>query len=151
MWSEWRRSDPKNKMKSSSGRSETGQMNGTAALKNCLTCSDSPAVVFIFNISLYSVLHVLCCCTNTHESLHMQAYHNNPPHHTCVDFSNPSLHAQICYLAGDLYCIRDYHTYHISSIRRCGYYFFLLHVGCGYYSRAAFISLESPQTSTTAG
>ena len=104
-------------------------MNGTAALKNCLTCSDSPAVVFIFNISLYSVLHVLCCCTNTRESLHMQAYHNNPPHHTCVDFSNPSLHAQICYLAGDLYCIRDYHTYHISLIRRCGYYFFCCTLG----------------------
>ena len=52
--------------------------------------------------------------------------------------------------------------YHISSIRCRGYYVFCcsfcaatiqgwLLFEVGYYSRAAFISLESPETSTTAG
>ena len=48
-------------------------------------------------------------------------------------------------------------SYRISSVRCHGYYFFLLLIivqllfECSYYSRAAFISLENLQTSTTAG
>ena len=43
------------------------------------------------------------------------------------------------------------YKYCTSSIRRHGYYFFHCTCWCGYYSRAAFISLKRPQTSTTAG
>ena len=57
-------------------------------LKNCLACSYFPVVVFTPNISLYSVLHVLCCCTNNCESLHTWVYCDYLPHHTHVDYSS---------------------------------------------------------------
>ena len=41
-------------------------------------------------------------------------------------------------------------VYRISSIRRSGYYYFRCMFMCGYYSRAAYISLESPPTPTMA-
>ena len=43
------------------------------------------------------------------------------------------------------------HIPRISSIRRRGYYLFRCSFLCGYYLRAAFISLEILETSTTAG